>query len=97
MKIEHSAVIKIQERKKYQLTTVESIMNSDVERNIIKIIAVQNFIDEIIDTELQKHYVNAIYIEEVSFGKKLSIGVENLNGKIVCFLNDYDQFSPDKL
>ncbi len=97
MKIEHSVVITAHNRKKYLLNAVESVLNSNVERNTFEIIVVKNFMDEIIDTELLKHGVSAIYTEEVSFGKKLSIGVENSNGKIVSFLDDDDLFTPNKL
>ena len=92
-----SVVITAHNRKKYLMEAVNSVLNQVNPGVKIEIVVVKNFVDDEIDSLLKEAEAVNIYTDEESFGKKLSIGIDACSGNLICFLDDDDMFSPDKI
>ncbi|WMT55539.1 MULTISPECIES: glycosyltransferase family 2 protein [unclassified Acidiplasma] len=92
-----SVIIVAYNRKMYVKQAVESVLNQTYDKNKYEIIVVKNFHDEDIDKFLIANKVNNIFSLNEEYGKKLSTGISNSNGDIICFLEDDDLFDKYRL
>ena len=90
-----SVIITAHDRKKFLLDAVNSVLHQTIDRNNYEIIVVKNFHD--FDDYLNEKNVKSIYTEEKPTGSKIAIGVEESRGDILCFLDDDDMFTREKL
>lgn len=92
-----SVIIVAYKRKTYIKKAVESVLNQTYSRKNFEIIVVKNFKDEDIDNFLIAKGIKNIFSSDEGFGKKLSIGIMESNGEIICFLEDDDLYDKNKL
>ena len=90
-----SVIIPSYNRKELMLQAVESVLHQSLPRNEYEIIVVKNYRDY--DDVLREKGVRTYYIENSWFSAKLSKGIEESEGDIICFLDDDDLFKPNKL
>lgn len=84
-------------RKLFLLDAVKSALNQTLDRKLFEIIVVKNFLDHEIDNYLISNDVRIINSPSFSVGEYLTIGGENSIGTVLCFLDDDDIFTPNKL
>lgn len=84
-------------RKEYIIKAVESVLDQNFIRDKYEIIVVKNFSDSYIDDFLLNHSIINILSTNPEIGKKFTEGLLLSTGEIVCFLEDDDLFSKDKL
>lgn len=92
-----SVIITAHDRKAYLMNAVLSVINQNFPKQQFEIIVVKNFYDENIDKFLIENKIKNYYTTERSMGTKIKIGIESSRGSIICFLDDDDMFSKDKL
>ena len=86
-----SVIITAHSRKKYILEALSSVINNNLSKDKLEIIIVKNYIDSVIDSEIErlsKQY-NIISIIENDFrlGAKISKGVKSSSGDVITFLD----------
>lgn len=91
-----SIVIRAFNRREFLTTAVESVINQTLPREEYEIVVVKNFDDEDIDRFLKEHGV-IIVKENGIAGKLINRGLEKSQGEVVCFLDDDDRFTKNKL
>ncbi len=92
-----SVIISAYNRKKYLMQAVLSVLNQSLPRKYFEIIVIKNFLDEHIDSELDKLGIMNIHSEEKWYGAKLAEGIAISRGNVLCFLDDDDMYSCEKL
>lgn len=92
-----SVIIVAYNRKQYVKHAVQSVLNQTYDKDKYEIIVVKNFKDEEIDDFLTSNEVNNIFSIADEYGKKLSAGISESKGDIICFLDDDDLFDKDRL
>ncbi|WP_390530206.1 glycosyltransferase family 2 protein [Sulfurisphaera ohwakuensis] len=90
-----SVIIPSYNRKELMLQAVESVLHQTLYRSEYEIIVVKNYKDY--DKLLKEKGVRTFYIENSWFSAKLSKGIEESQGDIICFLDDDDLFKSTKL
>lgn len=92
-----SVIVTAHNRKLYLQDALKSLLNQDLPRNYFEIITVKNFYEESIDKFIVENGIQSYYTDKRAMGAKIKIGIENSRGNILCFLDDDDMFSKDKL
>jgi len=93
-----SVIVIAHDRKKYIIDAINSVLNQKLDKNYYEIIVVKNFKDDKIDKFIENNGITKNYItEEKGVGKKAAIGIDNSSGDIICFLDDDDMFTENKL
>jgi glycosyltransferase involved in cell wall biosynthesis len=92
-----SVIISAHDRRKYLLDAMESCLNQSFPANDYEVIVVKNFMDDEIDEFINKNKFVVVYTDEKTLGQKMAIGIEKSSGSIICFLDDDDKFTSDKL
>lgn len=91
-----SVIIRAFNRKKFVTTCVNSVLKQTISRNEYEIIVVKNFDDDQIDAFLKENDV--IVLKEGGIaGKLIDRGLEESRGEVICFLDDDDRFTENKL
>lgn len=83
-------------RKDYVNNAINSILNQTLDQSLYELIVVSNFE---IKLKIDKNY-NYINIVKTTSNKRLNLmvyGIKEAKGEILCFLDDDDLFSKDKL
>lgn len=77
------------------LQAVDSVLHQTLKRDSYEIIVVKNYVDydELLEVKGVRHY----YIQNTWLSAKLSKGIEESKGDVICFLDDDDLFKPTKL
>ena len=83
-------------RKEYITSAFRSVLAQNIESSLFEIIVIKNFPVEIIDSWKGKPAVMAIPAPSAIKGESYSVGVRLSRGDIICFLDDDDEFEPDK-
>lgn len=97
MSIEITVLITAYNRKKYLKESVQSVLDSSIDRELYEIIVVKNFIDTEIDSFLAENHVIVINTQNENIGKQIALGVSKASGEVISFLDDDDKFEKDKL
>ncbi len=92
-----SVIISVHDRKQYMRSAVESVLDQAFPSDGFEIIVVKNFRDQEIDRFLTEKGVVDIYTQEKSLARKMVLGLKKARGDVLCFLDDDDMFSRDKL
>ncbi|BCU70870.1 glycosyltransferase family 2 protein [Stygiolobus caldivivus] len=90
-----SVVVTAHDRKKFLMDAVNSVLNQTLPREEYEVIVVKNFTDY--DGYLEKNGIRSIYTDKKPTGEKIAIGIEESKGDVICFLDDDDMFTKDKL
>lgn len=85
------------ERRDYIVKALNTVLKQNINRDLFEIIVIKGFLDENIDKLLLESGVRLIYLNEKSLGKKIAKGIEESRGEIITFLDDDDEYEPEKL
>ena len=92
-----SILISTYDRKQYIGRAVKSLLDQNTDKQNFEIVVVKGFLDESIDKFLDANDVKRIFLNEKSLGKKIAQGVKECKGEFICFLDDDDEFEPNKI
>ncbi|WP_171823361.1 glycosyltransferase [Thermogymnomonas acidicola] len=98
--VEISVIVIAYTRRKFIEPCLLSVLNQDFDRDRFEIILVKNFIDPQFDAEFSKKGVIIINSTERGgiYRKVYEGGVQRARGgEVICFLEDDDEFLPEKL
>ena len=84
-------------RKHFLLRAINSVLEQSISESTIDIVVVKNFHDTLIDNFIRDHHIKNVYTDDKSLGKKILLGIENTDSEIICFLEDDDFFTRDKI
>jgi len=92
-----SVLIYTYDRRDYLIKAVTTVLEQKPGSYKSEIIVIKGFVDEKIDNWLQERGVKSIYLNEKSLGKKIARGIRESQGDVISFLDDDDEFEPNKL
>jgi len=92
-----SVIITAHDRRKYLMGAVASALNQTLRRELFEIIVAKNFADPEIDERLSELGVKNVLTDEEGQGGKIVEALRRADGTIISFLDDDDEFLPDKL
>ncbi|MCW6169346.1 MAG: glycosyltransferase family 2 protein [Thermoplasmatales archaeon] len=90
-----SVIVTAHDRKSYLRMAVDSVRNQTLDKEFFEIIVLKNFEDDYIDSIHEENFV--VVNMEGTIGEYLSTGIKKSKGDIICFLDDDDEFYPNKL
>lgn len=76
---------------------MKSVLSQDFEKDAFEIIVVCNFVDEDLGQYLSSNGVKYLLVKADAVGKKIAEAVTISKGEILCFLEDDDLFTSQKL
>ncbi len=91
-----SVVVTAHSRRQFLKEAIESILRQTLDRNEYEVIVLKDFEENTLDFFLRREGAR-VYHDEMKVGQALARGIRLARGDIVCFLDDDDQFLPDKL
>ncbi|MEM0136347.1 MAG: glycosyltransferase family A protein [Thermoplasmatales archaeon] len=92
-----SVIITAYNRKEFIEEAVRSVLENEYDKNAYEIIVVKNYSDEKIDAFLSFNNIKSIETGDVSIGEQLYQGISQSRGEVICFLDDDDKFTRNKL
>ena len=92
-----SILIYTYNRKEYLLQAVDSVLSNDMDPLKYEVVVVKGFVDMEIDEYLSRNNIKSLLIDDKSLGVKIAKGVSECRGDFICFLDDDDEFEPNKL
>ncbi len=92
-----SVILISSKRKNFILQALNSLANQTMSRERFEIICVKNFTDQNLDQEIMRYSNAVINSNDLRYGIKVSEAILVSKGEIICFLDDDDMFSHDKL
>ena len=86
-------------RKDYIYKAFLSAFNQNYPRDDYEIIVVSNFINDEISkvAKINPNFIKIILIDKMGYGEKLKEGINTARGEYICFLDDDDMFTENKL
>jgi hypothetical protein len=84
-------------RRTFLGAAVRSVLRSTLDRSRFEVIVVKNFDDEELDPILAREGVVVLQEPPEPVGVWMAKGVARARGRVVCLLNDDDEFEPEKL
>jgi len=92
-----SVIISAYNRKEFLKNAIRSVYTQLLDKGLYEVIIVKNFEDKDLDDYIAKlGYKNIVY-DTPSYGEQVSVGIEESKGEILAFLEDDDEFKPNKL
>ena len=90
-----SVLVTAFDRKDFIERALLSAVNQTLERSLYEIILVGNI--EIDKNFAERFQIRTIWSDIKALGPKLSLGIQECKGEIICFLDDDDEWEPQKL
>lgn len=90
-------VVIAHDRREYLATAVESVLAQQGAQRLRGVVVVKNYSDELIDGYLHRLGAGLVLEKSPSIGRKAIRGVEEVEGDVICFLEDDDTFAPTKI
>jgi len=94
---EISVVVGAYSRRNYLVGAVRSLIGQTLPRDRFEIVVTKNFRDPEIDRELDRAGAVVLFDEEPRVGRWLRRAVDRSTAPIVTFLNDDDEYEPERL
>lgn len=91
-----SIIIRAFNRRRFLEASVNSVLKQTIPRSEYEIIVVKNFEDDQIDAFLKENDVIVLREDGIA-GKLINRGLEASKGEVICFLDDDDRFTENKL
>lgn len=91
-----SVIVTAFERKEFLMDALRSIDRQDVPQEMFEVILVKNFSDRIIDNYCNEKGITTI-IMNGTIGEYLSCAIKKSKGSIIAFIDDDDEWVPEKL
>jgi len=79
------------------LDAFNSALNQTLDRSKYEIIVTKNFTDDKIDNYIKKNGGKLIFFEKGSYGEQVADALKYAKGEVICFLEDDDLFTKEKL
>ena len=94
-----SIIITAYNRKTYIYKAFLSALQQNYPRDNYEIIVVSNFMDEEINksSAVSPNFIKIVATDKMGYGSKLKEGIDIASGEYICFLDDDDMFTEDKL
>ena len=92
-----SVLIMAHKRSEYLLEAVRSVINQSLSRELYEVIVVKSFFDQKIEDMLNEYGVTIVNTDKEGLSDKIKIGIEKCVGNTICFLEDDDSFTQEKL
>ena len=92
-----TVIITAYNRERFILDAINSALNQTLNKNLYELIVVSNFENEELSHICKENGIKFILSNNNPLGDKIKEGIINTQGKVICFLEDDDQFMPDKL
>jgi len=84
-------------RKEFLLDAFNSALNQTLDRSKYEIIVTKNFRDSKIDSYIKKNGGKLVFFEKGSYGEQVADALKYAKGQVICFLEDDDLFTKEKL
>ena len=91
-----SVIVVAYNRRGFLRDAIESVLNQTLARNEYEVIVSKNFPTEY-DEEWEKRGVRLLSFQGQKYGGRIADALPHCKGDVICFLEDDDMFSPDKL
>jgi glycosyltransferase involved in cell wall biosynthesis len=92
-----SVIISAYNRREFLKNAIRSVYNQLLDKGLYEVVVVKSFEDKDIDDYIAKlGYKNIVY-DTPNYGERVSAGIEESKGEILAFLEDDDEFKPNKL
>jgi len=92
-----SVIIIDYKRKEFLKNAIRSVYNQLLDKGLYEVVVVKSYEDKDIDDYIAKlGYKNIVY-DTPNYGERVSAGIEESKGEILAFLEDDDEFKPNKL
>ena len=92
-----SVIITAYNRREFLLDAFNSALNQTLDRSKYEIIVTKNFRDSKIDNYIKKNGGKLVFFEKGNIGAQIADALEYVNGEVICFLEDDDLFTKEKL
>jgi len=92
-----SVIIPTYNRKEFLLDAFNSVLNQTLDRSKYEIIVTKNFVDEKIDNYIKKNGGKLVFFEKKELGERIVDSLRYVKGDVICFLDDDDLFTKEKL
>lgn len=93
-----SVIVTAHDRTNYIANALNSLTNQNLSRDEFEVIVIKNFQIPEIEEIIEKYGYKYIFApKDSSIGWDLYTGIMNSKGKILCFLDDDDIYTPDRL
>jgi len=79
------------------LDAFNSALNQTLDRSKYEIIVTKNFTDDKIDSYIKKNGGKLVFFEKGSIGEQVVDALKYAKGEVICFLEDDDLFTKEKL
>jgi len=84
-------------RKEFLLDAFNSALNQTLDRSKYEIIVTKNFTDDKIDNYIKMNGGKLVFFEKGTYGEQVADALKYANGQVICFLEDDDLFTKEKL
>jgi len=92
-----SVIISAYNRREFLKNAIRSVYNQLLDKGLYEVVVVKSFEDKDIDDYIAKlGYKNIVY-DTPNYGERVSAGIEESKGEVLAFLEDDDEFKPNKL
>jgi len=92
-----SVIITAYNRKEFLLDAFNSALNQTLDRSKYEIIVTKNFRDSKIDSYIKKNGGKLVFFDKPGIGPRIADALKYANGEVICFLEDDDLFTNEKL
>ncbi|MCG2872125.1 MAG: glycosyltransferase [Sulfolobales archaeon] len=92
-----SVIISAYNRREFLKNAIRSVHDQILDKGLYEVLVVKNFEEKDIDDYVAKlGYKNIVY-DTPNYGEQVSAGIEESKGEVLAFLEDDDEFKPNKL
>jgi len=92
-----SVIITAYNRKEFLLDAFNSALNQTLSKDKYEIIVTKNFTENELDSYIKKNGGKLVFFEKGSYGEQVADALKYAKGEVICFLDDDDLFTKEKL
>jgi len=92
-----TVIIQAFKRKEFIENAIMSVLNQTLEKQKYEIIVIKAFRDKKIDALIKRYKIKSVYNPSKKEGIRLISAFNKIRGQVIAFLDDDDEFEPDKL
>lgn len=92
-----TVIIQAYKRKKFVENAIMSVLNQTLDKQKYEILVIKAFGDKKIDALIKKYKIKSVYNQSKNEGVRLVSALNRIRGQIIAFLDDDDEFEPNKL